>query len=130
MQEFMNNYGFLVIMTLLLVVMLVFSSRSRKKFQAQQEERQRAMREDLTPGTWVRTAFGFWGTFVELKGDAIVLESPDGSLSVWDVNIIREIGASPFGDEAASTTDLVEEAEGDDTEYVMGLDQGDQDAKN
>nr|WP_269212738.1 MULTISPECIES: preprotein translocase subunit YajC [unclassified Schaalia] len=105
----------------LLIFMLFFSSRSRKKMLAQQAERDRKLREDLVPGMWVKTAFGFWGRFVDFDGDVVVLETADGTETYWDRAVVREIGNPPF-----ASVQEVEETEEPETqeedEQVLGLD--------
>ena len=68
----MNNYTLMG----LLVVMIAFmwwSSRSRKKQMEKMEQDKREQLAAVTPGEWVRTRVGFWGRFVDLDGDFVVL---------------------------------------------------------
>ena len=113
------DIGFLVIMGVMLVAMMLLSSRSRKKMQAQQQERERKMAEDLVPGVWVKTAFGFWGRYVDQDGDIVILETPDGTETYWERQAIRDVGEPPFAVEEAATADTLP-AHADDP--VLGLD--------
>ncbi len=118
-DQFLQQYGFLLLMGGLLVLMMWFSSRSRKKMMEQQAERERQLQEDLVPGVWVKTSIGFWGRFVDRDGEIIILETADGTETYWDRQAVREIGNPPF----ASEIDVVEETEDEDeAETVLGLD--------
>lgn len=115
----MGNYGFLIIMAVMLVAMMVLSSRSKKKMLQQQQERERKLTEGLVPGAWVKTAFGFWGRYVDQDGDVVILETPDGTETYWERQSIREVGEPPF---AADETAAPEVADEDEDEPVLGLD--------
>jgi len=91
---FMNNYTLMG----LLVVMIAFmwwSSRSRKKQMEKMEQDKREQLAAVTPGEWVRTRVGFWGRFVDLDGDIVVLETTDGHEMYWEREMIAEIGGPP-----------------------------------
>ena len=90
----MNNYTLMG----LLVVMIAFmwwSSRSRKKQMEKMEQDKREQLAAVTPGEWVRTRVGFWGRFVDLDGDIVVLETTDGHEMYWEREMIAEIGGQP-----------------------------------
>ncbi len=120
----MNNYTLMG----LLVVMIAFmwwSSRSRKKQMEKMEQDKREQLAAVTPGEWVRTRVGFWGRFVDLDGDIVVLETTDGHEMYWEREMIAEIGGQP---PLASTEDN-EATEGtkteeisDEDEAILGLD--------
>ena len=122
MSAFLQQYGFLLMMGLLLVFMMWFSSRSRKRMQAKEEERRRQVEEDLVPGTWVKTVAGFWGRFVDRDGDVVILETPAGAETYWDLRSIRDIGETPrFADD--DDTEDASESEPDEPEQpILGLD--------
>ena len=85
----MNNYTLMG----LLVVMIAFmwwSSRSRKKQMEKMEQDKREQLAAVTPGEWVRTRVGFWGRFVDLDGDIVVLETTDGHEMYWEREMITE----------------------------------------
>ena len=120
----MNNYALMG----LLVVMIAFmwwSSRSRKKQMEKMEQDKREQLAAVTPGEWVRTRVGFWGRFVDLDGDIVVLETTDGHEMYWEREMLAEIGGQP---PLASTEDN-EATEGtkteeisDEDEAILGLD--------
>ena len=120
----MNNYALMG----LLVVMIAFmwwSSRSRKKQMEKMEEEKREQLAAVTPVKWVRTRVGFWGRFVDLDGDIVVLETTDGHEMYWEREMIAEIGGQPplaraEEDEASENAD-VEDAS-DEGEAILGLD--------
>ena len=122
---FMNNYTLMG----LLVVMIAFmwwSSRSRKKQMEKMEQDKREQLAAVTPGEWVRTRVGFWGRFVDLDGDIVVLETTDGHEMYWEREMIAEIGGQPpLAD--TEQKDTLETAGADETtdedETVLGLDE-------
>lgn len=121
---FMNNYTLMG----LLVVMIAFmwwSSRSRKKQMEKMEQDKREQLAAVTPGEWVRTRVGFWGRFVDLDGDIVVLETTDGHEMYWEREMIAEIGGQPplastEDDEATDGTKTEEIS--DEDEAILGLD--------
>ena len=121
---FMNNYTLMG----LLVVMIAFmwwSSRSRKKQMKKMEQDKREQLAAVTPGEWVRTRVGFWGRFVDLDGDIVVLETTDGHEMYWEREMIAEIGGQPplastEDDEATDGTKTEEIS--DEDEAILGLD--------
>jgi preprotein translocase subunit len=121
---FMNNYTLMG----LLVVMIAFmwwSSRSRKKQMEKMEQDKREQLAAVTPGEWVRTRVGFWGRFVDLDGDIVVLETTDGHEMYWEREMIAEIGGQPplastEDDEATDSTKTEEIS--DEDEAILGLD--------
>ncbi|MDC4233226.1 preprotein translocase subunit YajC [Actinomyces sp. B33] len=118
MAEVFQQYSLYIIMGIVLIGMMWFSSRSRKQMQAQQAERERSMAENMVPGAWVHTAVGFWGRFVDADGDVIVLETADGVEMYWDRSMIREVGTEP-----PFAADPQDEEEADDAPAVLGLDE-------
>ena len=102
----MNNYTLMG----LLVVMIAFmwwSSRSRKKQMEKMEQDKREQLAAVTPGEWVRTRVGFWGRFVDLDGDIVVLETTPPLASTED-------------NEATDGTKTEEIS--DEDEAILGLD--------
>ena len=122
--DIMNNYALMG----LLVVMIAFmwwSSRSRKKQMEKMEQDKREQLAAVTPGEWVRTRVGFWGRFVDLDGDIVVLETSDGHEMYWEREMIAEIGGQPplastEDDEATDGTKTEEIS--DEDEAILGLD--------
>ena len=123
-SAFMNNYTLMG----LLVVMIAFmwwSSRSRKKQMEKMEQDKREQLAAVTPGEWVRTRVGFWGRFVDIDGDIVVLETTDGHEMYWEREMIAEIGGQPplastEDDEATDGTKTEEIS--DEDEAILGLD--------
>ena len=121
---FMNNYTLMG----LLVVMIAFmwwSSRSRKKQMEKMEQDKREQLAAVTPGEWVRTRVGFWGRFVDLDGDIVVLETTDGHEMYWERKMIAEIGGQPplASTEDNEATDGTKTEEiSDEDEAILGLD--------
>ena len=120
----MNNYtpmGLLVVM----IAFMWWSSRSRKKQMEKMEQDKREQLAAVTPGEWVRTRVGFWGRFVDLDGDIVVLETTDGHEMYWEREMIAEIGGQPplastEDDEATDGTKTEEIS--DEDEAILGLD--------
>ena len=120
----MNNYT-LVILIVAMVAFMWWSSSSRKKQMAKMEQEKRDQLAAVKPGEWVRTRVGFWGRFVDLDGDIIVLETTDGHEMYWEREMIAEIGGQPplastEDDEATDGTKTEEIS--DEDEAILGLD--------
>ena len=120
----MNNLTMLALIAVAILFM-VWTSRSRKKQMEKMEQDKREQLAAVTPGEWVRTRVGFWGRFVDLDGDIVVLETTDGHEMYWDREMIAEIGGQPplaraEEDEASESAD-VEDAS-DEGEAILGLD--------
>ncbi len=121
----MNNY-MLLIMAAFLIVFMMWTTRSRKKQMEKMEQDKRDQLAAVTPGEWVRTRWGFWGRFVDLDGDIVVLETSDGHEMYWERFVIAEIGGQPplaDAEQAEADADEVETVEEDAS--VLGLDQED-----
>ena len=121
----MNNLTMLALIAVALLFM-VWTSRSRKKQMEKMEQDKRDQLAAVTPGTWVRTRVGFWGRFVDLDGDIVVLETTDGHEMYWERQMIAEIGGQPplaDAEQAEADADEVETVEEDAS--VLGLDQED-----
>ena len=120
----MNNY-MLLIMAAFLIVFMMWSSRSRRQQMQKLEQEKRDQLAAVTPGEWVRTRVGFWGRFVDLDGDIVVLETTDGHEMYWEREMIAEIGGQPplastEDDEAIDGTKTEEIS--DEDEAILGLD--------
>ena len=121
----MNNY-MLLIMAAFLIVFMMWSSRSRRQQMQKLEQEKRDQLAAVTPGEWVRTRVGFWGRFVDLDGDIVVLETTDGHEMYWESEFIAEIGGQPplaDADQADADADEAEAVEEDAS--VLGLDEED-----
>ena len=122
-----NNLPF-YLMAAAAILFMVWTSRSRKKQMEKMEQDKRDQLAAVTPGKWVRTRVGFWGRFVDLDGDIVVLETTDGHEMYWERQMIAEIGGQPplattEEDEAAQASDAPESA--DEDEAILGLDDTD-----
>ena len=123
----MNNY-MLLIMAAFLIVFMMWSSRSRKQQMQKMEQEKRDQLAAVTPGEWVRTRVGFWGRFVDLDGDIVVLETTDGHEMYWERDMIAEIGGQPPLAEVEQTDAAADEAEAvEEDASVLGL--GEEDDK-
>ena len=123
----MNNY-MLLIMAAFLIVFMMWSSRSRKQQMQKMEQEKRDQLAAVTPGEWVRTRVGFWGLFVDLDGDIVVLETTDGHEMYWEREMIAEIGGQPPLAEVEQTDASADEAETvEEDASVLGL--GEEDEK-
>lgn len=90
------------------LLMMIFSSRNAKKKQAEQRDK---LANDMVPGAWVMTTSGFYGRYVETDGDVIVLETSDGTETLWTSRAIVSVGNPPFAPDAADTN--IEDASAD-----------------
>ena len=121
----MNNY-LLLIMAAFLIVFMMWSSRSRRQQMQKLEQEKRDQLAAVTPGEWVRIRWGFWGRFVDLDGDIVVLETSDGHEMYWEREMIAEIGGQPPLAEAEQADADADEAETvEEDASVLGLDQED-----
>ena len=121
----MNNY-MLLIMAAFLIVFMMWSSRSRRQQMQKMEQEKRDQLAAVTPGEWVRTRVGFWGRFVDLDGDIVVLETTDGHEMYLEREFIAEIGGQPPLADAEQADADADEAEAvEEDASVLGLDQED-----
>ena len=121
----MNNLTMLALIAVAILFM-VWTSHSRKKQMAKMEQEKRDQLAAVKPGEWVRTRVGFWGRFVDLDGDIVVLETSNGHEMYWEREFIAEIGGQPplaDAEQAEADADEVETIEEDAS--VLGLDQED-----
>ncbi|MDO5721201.1 MAG: preprotein translocase subunit YajC [Actinomycetaceae bacterium] len=89
-----------VILTMLLVgllAMMYFSSRGSKKRMQEMQQ----LQQQLEPGTWVRTGSGMYGIVADVDGEVVILQTPRGEESYWNIKAINSVGEPPF----ASTQD-------------------------
>ena len=116
----MDQNLLLIAMLVLAVGVMWYSGRSRKQQMAKMKEEKREQLRTVTPGAWVHTRVGFWGRFVDLDGDIVVLETTDGHEMYWDRQMIGEIGGEPPLEGAAQEVAEDDEAPEED-EAVLGL---------
>ncbi len=96
----------LLFMGVLVVGMFVMNSFAKKSQKKRQEEQERTMREQMVPGAWVQTYSGFFGRFVDVDGDIVILETPGGEETYWLRQAIRAVTDPPF-EALSSTEDLI-----------------------
>lgn len=106
------------VMLLLFVGMNYFGKKKQSEANAKRLE-------SIKIGNAVRTHSGFYGTIVDVDGDAVTLESPGGAETVWHKNAIsgveepplaqveEEVEASEPGDDTVSTLENPIEKESD-----------------
>lgn len=83
----MQNYSLLILMFGLVAVMMVFSSRNKKKMAAKAQELQAA----IIPGTRVMTTSGMHATVTAVADDTIELEIAPGVYTTWIRAAVREV---------------------------------------
>lgn len=105
--------GLLLAVIAAFLVMMIFSSRNAKKKQAEQREK---LANDMVPGAWVMTTSGFYGRYVETDGDVIVLETSDGTETLWTTRAIVSVGNPPFAPDADSAAEEAENEAADETD--------------
>ena len=100
----------------LMIVMFWWMSRSSKKMrQKMMDERAAA----VVLGNTVVTTAGFYGTIVDIDGDAVTLQSPAGDETVWLRSAIASVSDLPLGsaeeDELIDTDVVADEPAADDS---------------
>lgn len=99
---------------ILLIVVLggmwMMSSFARKQQRRMAQEQARRTEEALVPGTWVRTTSGFYGTVVEIDGDAVTLATPLGDETLWDKRAIAGAEEPPFASASQDQPGTADEA--------------------
>ena len=83
----MQNYALLILMFGLVGVMMVFSSRNKKKMAVKAQELQSA----IVPGTRVMTTSGMHATVTAVADDTIELEIAPGVYTTWIRAAVREV---------------------------------------
>lgn len=119
----------LVIMGLVFFGLNSFTKRSNQKRTA---ERDRMLQDEMVPGAWVHTTVGFYGRFVDLDGDVLILETPGGVETYWNKAVVRTVGDLPFEvEEEVLQLDAPDGVEGDlsqdSPDYAQTPDQSDLD---
>lgn len=82
---------FLIIVAVFGLMMWMMSRGAKKQRQAAAD-----LRSSLEVGTQVMTAAGFYGTIVDIDGDAITLESSPGVETLWKREAISAVTEPPF----------------------------------
>ncbi|MSS83504.1 preprotein translocase subunit YajC [Actinomycetaceae bacterium WB03_NA08] len=97
-----------ILMGLMLVAFIGLNMWSKKSQRKRQEEHDRMMKEQLVPGAWVHTRVGFFGRFVDLDGDVLILETPSGEETYWDKRMLASVGDLPFANDEEENDDIPE----------------------
>ena len=115
----------ILILLVLMVVFFWWTTRAARKQQMMQIEEQQAA---LRLGNNVVTRAGFFGRIVDIDGDAVTLESPSGTETVWSRDAILRAQDIPIAeiseDDAAAqdaldqVNDLEDEAQASDVEVL------------
>ncbi len=99
------DYTLLLMVAVFGLLMWWMSKNAKKQRKAQEDARDAA----IVIGATVRTIGGFYGTVVDVDGDAVTLESPSGIETVWlraaiqgpaTLNLASGSEAAPVADEA------------------------------
>lgn len=83
----MQNFTLLILMFGLVGVMMVFSSRNKKKMALKAQDLQAA----IVPGTRVMTTSGMHATVTAVADDTIELEIAPGVYTTWIRAAVREV---------------------------------------
>lgn len=102
----------MIVLLVAFMLLMFWMSRSAKKRQ-QLMETQRD--EALVIGANVRTHGGFYGKVVDIDGDAITLESPSGTETVWFRGAIQGVAEIPFAPEPTAEITEIDETPGPDS---------------
>lgn len=97
-------------MGVLVVGMFVMNYFAKKSAAKRKAEQDRTMAEQMVPGAWVQTFSGFFGRFVDVDGDVIILETPGGEETYWVKAAVRAVTDPPF--------EAIAEADDDDVEII------------
>ncbi|WP_350259162.1 preprotein translocase subunit YajC [Scrofimicrobium sp. R131] len=98
----------IIMLGLMVVAFIALSSFSKRSAQKRQVEHERMLAEQLVPGAWVHTSVGFFGRFVDLDGNVVILETPSGEETYWDKRVIRSVGELPFETEETEIEEVEE----------------------
>lgn len=119
----------LLFMGVLVVGMFVMNSFAKKSQKKRQEEQERTMRELMVPGAWVQTYSGFFGRFVDVDGDVVILETPSGEETYWLRAAVRAVTDPPFEQIADPVEeDHIVDFDTTDHDVIDQFDEGDQDS--
>lgn len=109
----MQNSAFLILMVGAIAVMMVFSSRNKKKQAAKAQE----LQASIVPGTRVMTTSGMHATVTAVADDTIELEIAPGIYTTWVRAAVREI-VVPATDDAEYSDAEFDAPEYDDADYA------------
>lgn len=114
-EEFIGQYGLIVLLAGLLVFMFWSSRRRMQKQKAEQEQRAR----QTVPGAEVLLQGGLYGTIVEYDADnldqpALVEIAPGVEIKVHSQAILRVVDTTAVDDEVDEVAEDVTDADADD----------------
>lgn len=89
----MQDYSMFILLGLMIVMFWWMSRSSKKMRQKMMDERAAA----VVLGNTVVTTAGFYGTIVDIDGDAVTLQSPAGDETVWLRSAISSVSDLPLG---------------------------------
>lgn len=96
----------ILLLGLMLVAFIGLNMWTKRSNQKRQDARDKMLNEELVAGAWVHTSVGFYGRFVDLDGDVLILETPGGEETYWNKAVIRSIGELPFAAEEVAEDDV------------------------
>lgn len=82
------------------IAFLLFTFVMGRSAQKKQAQRQAELMQEMKAGEWVMTQSGFYGKFVELDGEVVILENEDGVESYWSQSAIAMLKNPPFAQNA------------------------------
>ncbi|MGO1594430.1 MAG: preprotein translocase subunit YajC [Ancrocorticia sp.] len=110
----------MVVLLGMMVLMFWWMSRSSKKMR----EKMAAEREAaVVVGNNVVTTSGFFGTIVDIDGDAVTLQAPSGDETVWlrsSINAVSELPLAEDSDEEIEGEQATETRADDSGENTSG----------
>ncbi|MDD7465823.1 MAG: preprotein translocase subunit YajC [Actinomycetaceae bacterium] len=121
----------LAVILVVMIGLFWWMSRSAKKQQQRMQEQRDAA---IVLGATVMTNGGFFGTVVDIDGDAITLESPSGIETVWLRSAIAQAMEIPFAavseeeDAQTEATDMPEH-DGEDVSLPASGESADESAE-
>lgn len=87
---------FIIMLVLLLGGLFLMNSFAKRSQQKQKAEREKMMNDAMVTGAWVQTYSGFFGRFVDVDGEVVILETPSGEETYWLQAAIKGVIEPPF----------------------------------
>mgnify|MGYP002735347820 CR=1 FL=1 len=95
----------LIMLVILVGGLFLMNSLSRRSQKKRLDEREEMFNNQLVPGVWVQTLSGFFGRFVDIDGDVVILETPSGEETYWVKAAVRGVMDPPFEALSDSSSD-------------------------
>lgn len=89
------------------IAFLLFTFIMGRSAQKKQAQRETELMQKLKTGEWVLTQSGFYGKFVELDGEVVILENEDGVESYWSKAAIAMLKPPPFAQTVEDNTEYL-----------------------